>query len=285
MFNIGEFARLGGVTVRTVRYYDQIGLLTAARVDADSGYRRYRASQLVDLQRIVALKDLGVTLDEIAELLAHASIEQITDVLRNRRAVLEAELQATHDRLAEIDRRLRRIERTGAMPDYEITVRSLPELRFVAVTVPTPGVGAKVAGPALESAFATLLEEVDRQAIGVDANAFVALDPEPVGDELTAYASLPVDASVTAVEAPLALFQLAPVEHAVSVTRSVPDTSLYSEIYAELALWMEENGWEHVGNGRDVIVEVIDGRPTSWETQWPMRRPAQPAPPVAVDRV
>ena len=285
MLNIGEFARLGGVTVRTIRYYDQIGLLTPAHVATDTGYRRYRAAQLVDLQRIVALKELGVALDEIRELLADPSGERVGEVLSRRRAALEEELHTTQTRLAEIDRRLRRIERTGAMPDYEIIHKSLPAIRFVAIEAATPGVGAPIAGRSVEKAFTSLLAEIDRQAVRTTGDAFVVFDPAPSDEELTAYAALPVNNTVTAVPAPLAVYELSEVEHAVSVTRTVPDLAMYSEIYGELAVWMEDNGWEHVGNGRDIIVDVVDGVPRGWETQWPMRAVDGPKPDVTVRRL
>ena len=55
MFSIGEFARLGGVSARTLRHYDEIGLLRPTTVDPDTGYRGYTAAQLGQLSRIVAL--------------------------------------------------------------------------------------------------------------------------------------------------------------------------------------------------------------------------------------
>lgn len=69
MFAIGEFARLAQVTVKTLRYYDEAGLLKPAHVDRDSGYRYYKASQLPRLNRILVLKELGFSLDQIATLL------------------------------------------------------------------------------------------------------------------------------------------------------------------------------------------------------------------------
>jgi MerR HTH family regulatory protein len=70
MFSIGEFARLGTVSVRTLRHYDEIGLLRPARVDPDTGYRGYWADQLGQLNRIVALKDLGLSLNQVRLLMA-----------------------------------------------------------------------------------------------------------------------------------------------------------------------------------------------------------------------
>jgi DNA-binding transcriptional MerR regulator len=65
MFSIGEFARHGRVSVRMLRHYDAIGLLRPATVDPASGYRFYEAGQLADLNRLVALKDLGFSLQQL----------------------------------------------------------------------------------------------------------------------------------------------------------------------------------------------------------------------------
>jgi predicted transcriptional regulator YdeE len=62
MFTIGDFARLGRVSVRMLRHYDAVGLLEPAAVDRFTGYRYYRADHLRRLNRIVALKELGFTL-------------------------------------------------------------------------------------------------------------------------------------------------------------------------------------------------------------------------------
>jgi len=61
-YRIGEFAELGGVSVKTLRFYDEIGLLRPASVDSRTRYRYYVAPQLVQLASISALKGLGVSL-------------------------------------------------------------------------------------------------------------------------------------------------------------------------------------------------------------------------------
>ena len=65
MFSIGEFARHGRVSVRMLRHYDTIGLLRPACVDPVSGYRFYQASQFAELNRVIALKELGFTLQQV----------------------------------------------------------------------------------------------------------------------------------------------------------------------------------------------------------------------------
>lgn len=69
MFAIGDFARHGRVSVRMLRHYDAIGLLQPAHVDGSSGYRFYEASQLARLNRVIALKDLGFTRQQVQEIL------------------------------------------------------------------------------------------------------------------------------------------------------------------------------------------------------------------------
>src|ERR1700676_1036889 len=69
MYTIGAFARLGGVTVGMLRHYDGLGLFMPSQVDPVTGHRYYEATQLPRLNRLVALKDLGFTLEQVGQLL------------------------------------------------------------------------------------------------------------------------------------------------------------------------------------------------------------------------
>ena len=69
MIEIGDFSKLSQVSVKALRLYDEMGLLKPARVDNFTGYRYYSADQLPRLNRILALKDLGFSLGQIAQLL------------------------------------------------------------------------------------------------------------------------------------------------------------------------------------------------------------------------
>lgn len=87
MFSIGEFARLGAVSIRALRHYDEIGLLRPAEVDPVTGYRSYSAKQLRQLNRIVALKDLGLSLGQIRQLLDGITVDELRGMLLLRRAL------------------------------------------------------------------------------------------------------------------------------------------------------------------------------------------------------
>jgi effector-binding domain-containing protein len=126
MFKIGEFSRLSHVTVKTLRYYDEIGLLKPAEVDRFTNYRYYSASQLPRLNRILALKDLGLSLDEITRLLEDdLPPEQIRGMLRLKQVEIREQLEEEQARLARVERRLRQIEQEETMPRQEVALKEV----------------------------------------------------------------------------------------------------------------------------------------------------------------
>jgi DNA-binding transcriptional MerR regulator len=94
MLTIGDFARLGQVSPRMLRHYDEIGLLSPDRVDPATGYRYYTAHQLARLHRVVALRDLGFNLDQIGPVLdEELTVDELRGMLRMRRAQIEATVE------------------------------------------------------------------------------------------------------------------------------------------------------------------------------------------------
>src|SRR6478752_4032553 len=131
MLSIGDFARLAGVSVRMLRHYDALGLLRPAHVDPASGYRSYSAAQLDRANRLVALKDLGFSLEDCGRLLGDdVPVEQLRGMLRLRRAELAAQIDADRGRLEQVEHRLRMIEKENTMSlfvdDAASTEQALP---------------------------------------------------------------------------------------------------------------------------------------------------------------
>src|SRR5688572_1055977 len=95
MFTVGEFSRLAQVSKRLLRYYDEIGLLKPIHIDEMTGYRYYSADQMSQLNRILALKDLGLSLEQIQRILRdNVSTEEIQGMLLLKKAEIEQQLQA-----------------------------------------------------------------------------------------------------------------------------------------------------------------------------------------------
>lgn len=134
MLNIGEFARFAGVSVRMLRHYDRLGLLVPTSVDPTSGYRRYAESLIPRAHQLVALKELGFSLDEVGTLMADTlSTAQFRDLLEERRQTLADQIAADTRRLGEVERRLRLIE-GGPMSHLEFEEKDLPALHVLART-------------------------------------------------------------------------------------------------------------------------------------------------------
>ncbi|HEX2765633.1 MAG TPA: MerR family transcriptional regulator [Candidatus Limnocylindria bacterium] len=100
MFPIGAFARLAGISAKQLRAYDQLGLFRPVWVDPWSRYRYYSPAQLPELRRILALRQLGMPLEEIGELVRGGSL---ADALERRRAELERERRLVEERVAALD--------------------------------------------------------------------------------------------------------------------------------------------------------------------------------------
>lgn len=81
MYRIGELSKLCNISVKALRYYDAQGLLIPDKIDKFTGYRYYSASKLVDCYRIIALKELGFSLDEIKVQLSVDNRDKITEIL------------------------------------------------------------------------------------------------------------------------------------------------------------------------------------------------------------
>ena len=126
MLKISEFSKLAQLPVATLRFYDQIGLLKPERVDTFTDYRYYSVNQLPRLNRILALKDLGFGLDQVARMLEDSlSVDEIRGMLTLRQADAARELHESQARLARVAARLRDIELEGAPPTYDIVLKSV----------------------------------------------------------------------------------------------------------------------------------------------------------------
>ena len=129
MLKIGDFSKLGQVSTRMLRHYDKLGLLKPSQTDQWTGYRYYTIDQLPRLHRIMALKELGLSLEQIAQLLDKGDdlpTERMRGMLLMRQAQLETELQEKHSQLARVEARLQQIEQYGQPSPYEVVVKPLP---------------------------------------------------------------------------------------------------------------------------------------------------------------
>ncbi len=107
LFRIGEFSKLTKTTIKTLRYYDKVGLLKPAFVDSATSYRYYTEGQIPIMRRILALKDAGLSNDDIARILdTQNGSDDMRQILLARRKMLEESMAMVRGQLTEIERLL-----------------------------------------------------------------------------------------------------------------------------------------------------------------------------------
>ncbi|MFE7480388.1 MerR family transcriptional regulator [Streptomyces sp. NPDC057552] len=267
MFTIGDFARYGRVSPRMLRHYDAIGLLRPDRTDPATGYRFYGAAQLARLNRIIALKDLGFTLQQVRAVLdERVGPEELRGMLRLRRAELAAAVEAASLRLARVEARLRSIESEGRMPAEDVVMKTVPAVRVAELTGTAASYEPRdigpVIGPLYENLF-PLLEGAGIRPTGPGIARYT--DAAEGGGAIVVHAGVTVSAPVGPVgDTGVTVVELPPFEAATIVHRGAMDDVLPTA--QTLAHWLEENGYRSTGYAREVTLECPPDR-DAWVTE------------------
>ncbi len=255
MFKIGDFSKLCRIPVSALRYYADIGLLEPAHIDSDSGYRFYSLDQLPHLNRILALKDLGLSLEQIKILLSdNLSLSEMRGMLKLKASEMQQLIDEQQAQLERVQARLQQIEQeeTG-LPDIEVILKSVSEQSILSVraTVPTGDsvgdlfmeVGGIVMSQKLKivSPPMTIFHDAEFKEKNLDVElafpvANSTIDPIPLsnGREL----------SIRTLEA---IPQMASIIHTGSYEQ-------FAETYEIIGRWIERNNFRIDGVSREIYL-------------------------------
>ena len=132
MLKIGEFSRLSQVTIKTLHHYDELGLIKPAHIDPVTNYRFYTVEQLSHLHRIIALKELGLSLEQIGIMLdEEMPTEQIRGMLKLKQAEIQQSVRDAQRQLALVEFRLKMIEAEVSFPDLDVVLKKLEPMRVL----------------------------------------------------------------------------------------------------------------------------------------------------------
>lgn len=248
MIRIGDFSKLSRVSVKTLRYYDEMGLLKPVSVDRFTGYRLYEISQLSVLNRILALKELGFSLEEIGRLLdGGLSVEQMRGMLKLRETEARQKVQEEAERLARVEAWLGQIEQENEMSKYDVVINNVEAVKIASVrdVVPTPpeqgGLWGELEGYLAMSrvrpngACFTLYHDEEYKERDWDLEVC-----EPITDELTESRRVKV--------------RSLPASTMACAVHNGPFVTI-SEAYAAIGKWIESNGYRIVGPCREVYLK------------------------------
>lgn len=250
MLKIGDFSKLSQVPVKTLRYYDEIGLFSPARVDQFTGYRQYTFDQLSRLNRILALKDLGFSLEQITRLLdGGLSPAQMREILVMKQNELQLQLRQEQERLARVEWRLRQIELEGVVSPYEIVLKQT-EPMLVASVRETIANYASV-GPLFGELFGYLAQSGER--IGVCAAIWH--EEEYKEQHVDAEALVAVSRRLPGAGR-VQVYELPRMTVAATIHRgSYRDLHL---AYAAVTEWIGANGYTIAGPSREFYLQFSD---------------------------
>lgn len=280
MFSIGEFARHGRVSVRMLRHYDTIGLLRPACVDPVSGYRFYQASQLAELNRVIALKELGFTLQQVQSILAEkVSAAELRGMLKLRRAEIQAVLEAETTRLARVEARLLTIEDEARAPADGVVIKRLEPVRVGELTAEAASWEPEAITPVIQPLYGALWQRMASAEICAAGPAVAYYEDAPAGEgAIVVHAAVPVDAGPGADggggpgrDPGFAIVDLPAVERAAIIIHhgSMDDVMATGQA---LARWIDANGYRSAGYSREVTL-AWSPDPEQWvtELQQPIR--------------
>ncbi|GII52423.1 MerR family transcriptional regulator [Planotetraspora thailandica] len=263
MFSIGDFARLGRVSVRMLRHYDALGLLRPARVDQFTGYRYYEAGQLSRLNRLIALKDLGLSLEQVGLILEEkVGPEELYGMLRLRRAELEAQVADDTARLARVEARLRMIETEGIMP-VDIVIKRVPAVRLAELSAIAPSYESAEIGPVIQPLYAELTKRLDEAGLAITGPAVAYY--EQVSEGVRVHAGAPVNAEQGKTY-DFEIVDLTEIEQAATVIHHGPMDNV-DATYQLLAQWIEDNDYRSSGVARELYLQYGEGAPETWVTE------------------
>jgi DNA-binding transcriptional MerR regulator len=256
VYSIGAFAELGGVSIRMLRHYDSIGALTPTHVDHATGRRSYGTDQLPRLNRLVALKELGFTLEQVKQLLNDGiQAAELNGMLRMRAIDLESRLLRDSQALDRVRARLRLIESESSMPVTNVEIKTIASQRII-------GLGENI-GPDsdvdVESLFDRVIAHMD--VVTADRTAPISWRHH-FEDVVHLYAGY---LAPTATVSGLDVLDLPTATVASVVRRGAVDG--INEAHQAISRWAEASGHTACLNSarwREIYLETNDADYTDW---------------------
>jgi predicted transcriptional regulator YdeE/DNA-binding transcriptional MerR regulator len=277
MLKIGDFSKVAQVSVKTLRYYAELGLLRPAWVDRYTGYRYYTLQQLPRLNRILALRELGFPLAQIEQLLRDdLPPRELQRLMQLRHAELKQQVQVEQARLTRVEVRLRQIEQEGRLPRYEVLVKRIEPCLVAGIRDTVTDYGS------VGDLFGELYGYLRARGAPLDASSpslAIYYDAEYRDQGADVEVAVPVEYRLRG-NARVTVHELPGAEEAASLLH----TGSYEKIpaaYRALMAWTQAYGYRTRGPNREVYLQGprADLDPSSYvtELQLPVQKLTAPS--------
>jgi DNA-binding transcriptional MerR regulator len=280
MFRIGEFSQISRVTIDTLRHYDALGLLKPAQVDPFTGYRYYSARQLLSLSRILALKEIGFSLEEIARILHPArklTNDQVREMLKAQLVRAEQEVREAQLRQERILARLHTLDLEDEMPAYEVTLKPVETLTVAAIreTVPT----LEQMPQRCSEMFDTLEGWLRRNSLSFGPSMSIYYNEGFAQENIdTECAFIVTDPAVPKSAKPEAPITVRNIDAVPLMASTIATDDFYKKpggllpAYNALAQWIEDNSYRIAGPPRELFYGSVEKGDLTAEVQFPVEK-------------
>lgn len=266
MLSIGQMSKVCGVSVKTLRHYDKIGLLKPERTDRFTGYRYYEENQIGMVLLIGRFKRYGFSLSEIEHLLKIKDRHQLQQQLDRQRFRLDRQMEHLSVTIREIRLHLKEFERTGDIMSYqnryEVQIKEAEEQVLLTKR-------AKMSVEEFGNWYGKIYEKIARERLTVNG-VVMAIYHDQEFDP--AYSDIEVAVGIE--ERDKAEYIMPP--HLCAVTIHKGPYSALPDAYGAVVSWMNANGWHMDGMPYEIYRKShMDKLPQEeWETEifFPVRK-------------
>lgn len=253
MFRIGIFSKLVRVSARMLRHYEKCGLLYPAKIDHVTGYRLYSMKQIPLLSKIVKLRDMGFSIDEIGDILPNYDSSKYLDkALQKKAKEIQAAIAAEQARLEKLmDMRFQLQEGDENMV-YDVELKALPEIKVISLKEVIADYSEEE--HLWEKMFQFIIENNIQISKGAGSYSDY-LDDEYKENDVEIEISLPVNELGHSSNG----FRFQPLK-AIPCAATVRFSGSYENYglaMERLGTWIEENGYEVIGNVRGLALHDL----------------------------
>ncbi|MFQ8705490.1 MAG: MerR family transcriptional regulator [Thomasclavelia sp.] len=247
MFKIGEFSKLTQVTVRMLRYYDEMGLLKPAKIDSLTGYRMYSSEQILVLNKIIYLRDSGFSVAEIASTLDNDTDGFIIEQLDKKYIEIEESILALQAKLKKIKLAKKGLLTGKNEMHYNVIIKKIPSYFVLSLRKVIPNYYAE------SELWKELSLFANKHKINVSANCFSIYHDDDYREEnVDVELCVPVNKVVKAVS-PFCFRTVEAIE-TMACMMVYGDFSNIGAAYLSLAVWLQENRqYKMQGASRQIV--------------------------------
>lgn len=248
MFKIGDFSNLTRVSIRMLRYYDEMGLFKPGKVDDFTGYRYYSASQIPMLNFIVSLRNMGFNVADIMDVIKTKSDKDMETMLKAKKEEIQNSIRAEQEKIIKIDSAISNLKKERVNMDYNVVLKSVPSYKVISLR---DNISCYEDEGML---WRRLVEYVQKKNISWHGNAFAIYHDEGYKEgQVDVEVVMSVD-KLCENEDGFIFKETEPLSMCASVL-VIGDYSNITPAYNYLGKWIEENRYTICGNARQYTIK------------------------------